>query len=222
MRDSIIVNSNSAVVGASLRVLRNTYLLLAATLMFSAGTAGIAYAINMPPMNIWLFVGGQFLFLFLVHKFSDRASGILWVFALTGFLGLSLGGIINVYLARYSNGGQLVATSLLYTALIFLALSFYVVVSKKDFSFLGGMLSVGILTGFGLSILASVFNWPAVSLAVSAAFILLSSGLILYQTSRIINGGETNYILATITLYAALYNLFMSLLHLLTAFGGDE
>jgi len=147
--------------------------------------------------------------------------GIVCVFALTGFMGMTLGPILSLYLAM-PNGDQLVMQALGATAFIFFALSAYALVSRKDFSFMGGFLFVGLLVAFLAGLAALFFNMPALSLAVSAAFVLLASGLILYQTSAIVNGGETNYIMATVTLYVSLYNLFLSLLHLLRAFSGDD
>ena len=222
MNNTTILES-SRVTTTMNKVLKNTYLLLSATLLFSAATAGVAIMVNMPPVNIFITIIGYFGLLFLAHKFSDRASGILWVFALTGFMGLTLGGVINVYLKAIPNGSELVATSLLMTGVIFLSLSAFVVSTKKDFSFLGGFLFVGFISMFLLGLAAYFLNWSTVSLAVSGGFVILSSGLILYETSNIVRGGQTNYILATITLYVAIYNLFMSLLHLLSAFaGGNE
>ena len=143
------------------------------------------------------------------------------VFAITGLLGFALGPLLSMYLSL-PNGPQIVATALGGTGVIFLGLSGYALVSRKDFSFMGGMLFAGILVAFLLGLGAAIFNVPALSLAVSAMFILLMSGLILYQTSEIIHGGETNYIMATITLFISIYNLFLSLLHILGIFGGDD
>jgi modulator of FtsH protease len=140
---------------------------------------------------------------------------------LTGFMGLTLGPILNLYMAT-ANGSQLVMTALGGTGVIFLALSGYALTSRKDFSFMGGFLMVGILVAFLGGIAAMIFSMPLMSLAVSGMFVLLMSGLILYQTSDIIHGGETNYILATVTLYVSIYNLFLSLLHLLSAFTGED
>ena len=207
---------------ASNKVLRNTYSLLAMTLLFSALTAGIAMKLNLPNMGILVTLVGYFGLLFLTHRFSQSAWGLLSIFALTGFMGLTLGPVINLYVHAFSNGTELVALAMGGTGAIFLGLSSYVLVTKKDFTFLGGYLMVGILTAFLGGIGALVFNFPALSLAVSGVFVLLMSGLILYQTSQIIHGGETNYILATVTLYVSIYNLFMSLLHLLGAIGGEE
>ena len=206
---------------ATNKVLRNTYTLLSMTLLFSAATAGIAMVMNLPPFNPILTLVGYFGLLFATTKFRDSGLGLLFVFMLTGFMGLTLGPILNFYLAT-ANGSQLVMTALGGTGVIFLALSGYALTSRKDFSFMGGFLMVGILVAFLGGIAAMIFSMPLMSLAVSGMFVLLMSGLILYQTSEIIHGGETNYIMATVTLYISIYNLFLSLLHLLTAFAGDD
>jgi modulator of FtsH protease len=143
------------------------------------------------------------------------------VFALTGFMGLTLGPIISAYLSL-PNGSQIVMTAMGGTGVIFLGLSGYALTTRKDFSFMGGFLMVGILVAFLAGIASLFFSMPGLSLAVSAMFVLLMSGLILYETSQIVHGGETNYIMATVTLYVSIYNLFTSLLHLLGAFGGEE
>ncbi len=204
------------------RVLRNTYMLLSLTLLFSAMAAGISMAMNFPPMGIVVTLVGYFGLLFLTSKFKDSALGILFVFLLTGFMGLTLGPILNFYINALSNGTQIVMTALGGTGIIFIGLSAYVLVTRKDFSFIGGMLMAGILVAFLASIATIFFPMPALSLAVSAMFILLMSGLILFQTSQILHGGETNYISATVTLYVAIYNLFLSLLSILGIFGGDD
>jgi modulator of FtsH protease len=206
---------------ATNKVLRNTYALLSMTLLFSAATAGIAMVMNLPPFNPILTLVGYFGLLFATTKFSNSGLGLLFVFMLTGFMGLTLGPILNFYLAT-ANGSQLVMTALGGTGVIFLALSGYALTSRKDFSFMGGFLMVGILVAFLGGIAAMIFSMPLMSLAVSGMFVLLMSGMILYQTSDIIHGGETNYILATVTLYVSIYNLFLSLLHLLTAFAGED
>lgn len=202
-------------------VLRNTYILLAATLIFSALMAGLAMAINMPPMGLMSLLV-YFGLLFAVHKTKDSALGLVFVFALTGFLGLTLGPILNIYLTALPNGSQIVMTAFGITGLTFLGLSAYTLKSGKDFSYMGGFLMVGILGGFLLSLVAIFFNLPTLSLAVSGIFVLAMGGLIMYQTSAIMHGGETNYILATVTLYVAIYNLFLSLLQILGVFGGDD
>ena len=206
---------------ATNKVLRNTYALLSMTLLFSAATAGVAMVTNMPPFNPIITLVGYFGLLFATAKTANRGLGLLFVFLLTGFMGLTLGPILNLYLAT-ANGSQMVMTALGGTGVIFLALSGYALTSRKDFSFMGGFLMVGILVAFLGGIGAMIFSMPILSLAVSGMFVLLMSGLILYETSNIIHGGETNYIMATVTLYVSIYNLFLSLLHLLTAFAGDE
>ena len=207
---------------ATNKVIRNTYILLSMTLLFSALTAGIAIATNMPYLGPIITIGGYFGLLFLTTALRNSAWGLLSVFALTGFMGLTLGPMINAYLTTFSNGAELVMLAMGGTGAIFLGLSGYALTTRKDFSFLGGYLFVGILTAFLGGIAALIFNLPIMSLAISAIFILLMSGLILYETSEIIHGGETNYIMATITLYVSIYNLFVSLLHLLGAFAGER
>ncbi|MDE0094791.1 MAG: Bax inhibitor-1/YccA family protein [Gammaproteobacteria bacterium] len=203
------------------RVLKNTYMLLAMTLLFSGAAAGVAMAVNMPHLGIIPTLIGYFALLFLTQKFRNSSLGILFVFLFTGFMGLTLGPILNVYLLSVGNGPQLVMMALGGTGVIFLGLSAYALVTRKDFSFLGGMLFMGILVAFIAGLVAILFSIPALSLAVSAMFILLMSGLILFQTSAIIHGGETNYIMATVTLYLTIYNLFLSLLHIFGIFGDD-
>ncbi len=206
---------------ATNKVIRNTYILLSMTLLFSALVAGVSMALNLPHPGIILTLGGYFGLLFLTSKFRDSTLGIAFVFALTGFMGYTLGPILNAYLSL-PNGGQIVMNALGGTGVIFLGLSGYALTSRKDFSFMGGFLMVGILVAFFAGLGALFFEMPALSLAVSAMFVLLMAGLILYQTSSIIHGGETNYIMATVTLYVSIFNLFTSLLHLLGALGGDE
>ncbi len=223
MRLNQVMQRSEAQIMETNKVLKNTYLLLSATLLFSAATAAIAMVMNLPPFSPLLTIIGYFGLLFLTSKFSNSSMGIVCVFALTGFMGLTLGPIINLYMTMFSNGHELVMTALGGTGIIFLGLSGYALTSRKDFSFLGGFLMVGILVAFLAGIVAMfVPSMPGMSLAVSAMFILLMSGMILYQTSEIIHGGETNYILATVTLYIAIYNLFMSLLHILGAMSGDD
>ncbi len=204
------------------KVLRNTYALLAMTLLFSAATAGLSMALNLPHPGLIITLVGYFGLLFLTTKFRNSSLGVLLVFAFTGFMGYTLGPLLNNYIANVANGGRLVALALGGTGAIFLALSAYTLTTRKDFSFMGGFLMVGILVAFLAGMATLFFPMPGLSLAVSAMFVLLMSGLILYQTSEIVHGGETNYIMATVTLYVSIYNLFTSLLHLLGAFGGDE
>lgn len=203
------------------RVLKNTYILLSLTLLFSAAVAGMSMAFNWPHPGLVLTLVGYFGFLFLTSKFRNSALGLLFVFALTGFMGLTLGPIVSYYVTFVPNGHQLVMTAMGATGIIFLGLSGYALVSRKDFSFMAGFLFSGILIAFLAGLGAVIFQIPALSLAVSSMFVLLMSGLILYETSQIIHGGETNYIMATVTLFVAIYNLFLSLLHLLGIFGED-
>ena len=203
------------------KVLRNTYLLLSMTLLFSAITAGIAMATNAPPLHWMITLVGYFGLLFVVTRLRNSVWGLAAVFALTGFLGYTLGPILNLYL-KLPNGPQVVMTSLGGTGAIFLALSAYALVSRKDFSFMGSFLMVGMLVGILASLAAVLFNIPTLSLAVSGVFILLMSGMILWQTSEIIHGGETNYIMATVTLYITIFNLFLSLLQILGVMSSDD
>jgi len=202
------------------KVVSNTYLLLSLTVLFSAATAGLAMTTNMPHPGLLITLVGYFGLLFLTTKLRNSVWGLVSVFALTGFMGLTLGPIINAYLSL-PNGSQLVMTALGATGGIFLGLSAYALSSRRDFSFMGGFLMAGILTAFLLGLGAIFLQMPMLSLAVSAMFVLLMCGLILYQTSAIVNGGETNYIMATVTLYVSLFNLFTSLLHLLGVFGDE-
>lgn len=195
------------------KVLRNTYMLLALTIGFSAVTATITSFLNLGVVAYYAMVIGAFISMFIVHKKADSASGLAWVFVFTGLLGGSIGPIVSMYVA--AGAGGLVAQALGATAVIFLSLSAYALVSKKDFSFLGGFLMIGLVVAV-LGIVANFFfQMPAVSMAINAAIIFIMSGFILYDTSRIIHGGETNYIRATVGLYLSIYNIFMSLLSLL-------
>ena len=205
---------------SSNRVLRNTYALLALTLLFSAVTAGAAVALKLPHPGIIITLVGYFGLLFLTMRLRESAWGVLSVFALTGFMGYTLGPILSLYMAL-PNGHQTVMLALGGTGVIFLGLSAFALVSRKDFSFMGGFLAVGALVAFVAGLAAIFFQLPTLSLVVSAAFMLIASGLILYETSAIVHGGETNYIMATVSLYVSIYNLFVSLLHLLGIGGSD-
>jgi len=222
--NSPVANTNTANHSHTLetnRVLRNTYSLLSMTLLFSAITAGVSMALNLPHPGLLITLVGYFGLLFATAKFRNSSLGLVFVFALTGFMGYTLGPILNSYLSL-ANGAEIVMTAMAGTGILFLGLSGYAITSRKDFSFMGSFLMVGIIVGF-LAALASVFfNLPALSLTVSAVFILLMSGLILYETSNIIHGGETNYIMATVTLYVSIFNLFTSLLHLLGFMNGEQ
>ena len=205
---------------ATNKVIRNTYMLLSVTLLFSALTAGVSMALALPHPGMIITLVGYFGLLFLTSKLRNSAGGILAVFALTGFMGYTLGPIISHYL-NMPNGTQTVMTAMGATGAIFLGLSAYALTTRKDFSYMGGFLMVGIIVAFLAGLGAIFFSIPALSLTVSAAFVLLMSGLILYQTSEIIHGGETNYIMATVTLFVSIFNLFTSLLHLLGFMNDD-
>jgi modulator of FtsH protease len=222
MNSNTVINQSASSTLATNKVLRNTYLLLSMTLFFSAMTAGLSMVMNLPPFGFLITILGFYGLLFLTTKYSDRALGLLFTFMLTGFMGLTLGPILNMYIHNFSNGHELIIMALAGTGTIFLGLSAYALTTRKDFSFMGGFLMTGMLVAILAMIGAIVFAIPALSLAVSAMFILLMSGMILYQTSEIIHGGETNYIRATVSLYVSLYNLFLSLLQILGIFGGRE
>jgi len=218
---SIAMEHSHASAIESNKVLRNTYTLLSMTLLFSAVTAGISMSLNLPHPGLVLTLVGYFGLLFLTSKYRNESLGLLFVFGLTGFMGYTLGPIMNSYMAT-TNGGQVVMTAMGATGAIFLGLSGYALTSRKNFSFMGSFLMVGIIVAFLAGLGALFFEMPGLSLAVSAMFVLLMSGLILYETSNIIHGGETNYIMATVTLYVSIFNLFTSLLHLLGFMNGDD
>jgi len=204
------------------RVLRNTWNLLALTLLFSAGTALMSMANNWPHPGLAITLIGYFGLLFLTMYLRNSAWGLLSVFALTGFMGLTIGPIISMYLTAFSNGNELVISALGATGVTFIALSAFAVTTKKDFSFMGSFLFAGILVAFLAGLAAAFFNLSTLGLVVSAMFSILMCGLIVYQTQQIVQGGERNYIMATVTLFVSIYNLFMSLLQLLGFFFGEE
>ena len=221
MQSNISVDASRSSAIEINKVLKNTYMLLSMTLAFSAVTAGVSMAMGLSHMAALVMTLVSFGLLFVVNKNADKASGIFWIFAFTGLLGASLGPMLNYY-AAMPNGASLIMQALGGTALIFFALSAYALTSKKDFSFMGGFLMVGLIVAVVAMIANMFFQIPALSLAISAAIIMIMSGLILFDTSRIINGGETNYIRATVSLYLNIYNIFVHLLHLLGVFGGDD
>lgn len=196
------------------KVIRNTYALLSMTLLFAAVTAAVSVALKLPHPGLVVTLIGYFGLLFLTARLRNSSWGLLSIFGLTGFMGYTLGPIVSHYLGL-PNGGQIVMMAMGSTAAIFLGLSGYALTTRKDFSFMGGFLTAGILVAFVASLAAVFLSIPALSLTISAAFVLLMSGLILYETSNIIHGGETNYIMATVTLFVSIFNLFTSLLHLL-------
>ena len=203
------------------KVLKNTYMLLGVTLLFSAVTAGISMAMGLGHGAALILTLVGFGLLFVVNRTADSSKGLVAIFAFTGVMGASIGPMLNYYLAM-PGGPALVMQALGATAVVFFGLSAYALTTRKDFSYMGGFLMVGLLVAV-VAMIANIFlAIPALSLTVSAAIVMIMSGLILFDTSRIINGGETNYIRATVSLYLDIYNLFIHLLHLLTAFSGDD
>ncbi len=222
MEQPYSVQTSAQSVVATNRVLRNTYRLLSMTLLFSAAMAFVAVQINMPPLGMLITLGGYFGLLFLTTALRNSPWGLVSIFALTGFMGLTIGPIINFYTQAFSNGSELVMLAMGGTGVVFLTMSGIALTSKRDFSGMGQFLFIGILVAFLAGLGAYFFQIPALSLAVSAMFVLLMSGLILYQTQAIVRGGETNYIMATITLFVSIYNIFTSLLHLLGFALGED
>lgn len=203
-------------------VLRNTYFLLSLTLLFSALMAGVAMKTNAAPLHWLIQLVGMFGLLFLTMALRNTMWGVVSIFAFTGFTGYTVGPILNAYIAEFSNGPQLIFTSLGATGVIFVALSGYVLTTKKDFSFLGGFLFIALLGGILLSIAGALFHLPMMQVVLSGVFVLVFSAYILYNTSQILNNGETNYIMATISLYLDILNLFLSLLRILSYFAGNR
>ena len=213
-------NTRTESVLASNKMIRNTYMLLSMTLLFSALTAGLSLAMRLPHPGMIITLVGYFGLLFLTTKLRNSGWGLLSVFALTGFMGYTLGPNDNHNLAM-QGGGEIVAMAFGGTALIFFGLSAWVLTSKRDFSFMGGFLFAGMVIALLAGLGAVFLQLPALSLAVSAMVALLSAGMILFETSRIVNGGETNYVLATVGLFVSLFNLFTSLLSLF-GFGSND
>ncbi|MCP5252796.1 MAG: Bax inhibitor-1/YccA family protein [Burkholderiales bacterium] len=222
---SATINSARSRAGAGIeinKVLRNTYMLLSMTLLFSGLTASISMALNMPPMTYLISViGGMVIAMFVLPRFANSPAGIGIVFLVTGMLGFGLGPMLTMY-ASLPNGGNIIMLALGGTGVIFMGLSAYVLATRKDFSFLGGFLMVGFLLVLVAAVANIFLQMPVMSLMISSVVILIMSGFILYDTSRIIHGGETNYILATIGLYMTIFNIFISLLQLLGIMGGDD
>ncbi len=199
-------------------VLRNTYMLLGMTLLFSALTAGISIMLNLNPISPWIFLIGVFGLSFFVNATAESAMGILAVFLFTGFIGMYTGPILNLIMKSVHNGGNIIMTALGGTGTIFLGLSGYTLTTRKDMSSMGKFLMIGGIIGMVISIGALIFKMPAMQLVASSIFMMFASGMIMFETSNIIHGGETNYIRATVSLYMSIYNLFMSLLNILLAF----
>ena len=224
MQDKSLYDMNTAGIDSVLstnKVLKNTYMLLGMTLAFSAVCATISMAMVLGHGAALVLSLVGFGLLFVVHKMADSSKGLLAIFAFTGVMGASIGPMLNYYLSM-PGGSALVMQALGGTAVVFFGLSAYALTTRKDFSYMGGFLTVGLLVAV-VAMIANIFlNIPALSLTISAAVIMIMSGLILFDTSRIINGGETNYIRATVSLYLSIYNLFIHMLHLLTALSGDD
>jgi modulator of FtsH protease len=219
--ENVIAHSGNDVVSSN-KVLKNTYLLLSATLGFSALMAMVSMAVGVPPFAyLASVIGAMVLGIFVLPKAANSSKGIGVIFLITGMLGFGLGSVLSMYLAL-PNGPQIIATAFAGTGIIFLGLSGYALSSKRDFSFMGGFLFAGMMVVV-LAMVANIFmQIPALSLAVSGGIILLMSGFILFDTSRIVRGGETNYIMATYGLYLTIFNIFISLLQILGIMGGDE
>lgn len=207
---------------ATHKVLRNTYLLLSLTFLFSSLTAYLAVAFSVAPMNPLLMIVGIYGLMFATQALRNSPWGLLAAFAFTGFMGYTLGPLLSLYLTHYANGAQLISTAFGGTGLIFFSLSAYVLTTRKDFSYLGGFLFIAVMVALLAMIAGLFFQMPMLQLVISCAFVLISSGLILFQTSEVIHGGETNYISATVGLFVSIYNLFVSLLQILSAFSGRD
>ncbi len=204
---------------ATNKVIRNTYLLLSLTIIFSAITAAVSMSMNIV-MPLWMVLIGYFGLLYLTSATANSAMGLLSVFAFTGFMGLTLGPLLNYYIQGFSNGSELVTAALASTGAIFFALSGYAMTTRKDFSYMGGFLFVCMVVVMLASVATLFFSMPALELVISAAIVLLMGGYMLFETSQLINGGQRNYIMATVSLYVSLFNMFINLLRIFSAFAG--
>ena len=211
---------STAVRSESNTVLRNTYGLLALTLAFSGFIAYLSQQMNMPHPGFMLTLVGFYGLFFLTMKLRNSGWGLLTTFALTGFMGYTLGPILNMYMGL-PNGGSVISSAFAMTAFVFTGLSAFVLITRKDMSFLSGFITVGFFVLIAAIIAGFIFDISGLQLAISACLVLFSSAVILYQTSAIINGGERNYIMATISLYVSIYNLFLSLLNILGVVSND-
>ena len=201
-----------------IKVLRSTYMLLGTTIAFSALMAGLSMAIKAPYFGLVTLIP-YFFCLWMTEKNKNTSKGLFWVFALTGWLGFTLGPILSMYLAV--KGAEPIMLALGSTALVFFACSAYVLTTRKNLSFMTGFLMVGMLVAF-IAAIANIFlQIPLLSLTISAVFVFLSAGIIMWQTSAIIHGGERNYISATVTLFVMIYNLFLSLLQIFGIMSDD-
>jgi modulator of FtsH protease len=222
-RIEITADRSSTSVLSSNKLIKNTYTLLSGTLLWSALMAVVSMAMApSPSISLVSSVGALVLIWFVLPRTANSAAGLWVVFALTGLLGFGLGPTLNYYIAAFSNGPQIIATAFGGTGIIFLGLSGYALSTKRDFSFMGGFIFAGMLVVMMASLAGLFLHMPALYLAISAAVILLMSGYILFETSQMVNGGQTNYIMATVGLYLAILNIFTSLLQLLGALSGDD
>jgi modulator of FtsH protease len=217
----MVVPPQTLAANATSRVLRNTYALLSLTLLFSAGVAAMGAASQWPTPGILLTLGGYFGLLFAVYRLKNSAWALPAVFGLTGFMGYTLGPLLAKVMTL-PGGEQVVAMALAATGVVFLALSAWVLTTRRDFSFMGGFLFAGMVVALIAGLAAVFLQIPMLGLAVTAMVALLSAGLILVETSRIVHGGEANYVLATVGLYVSIFNLFASLLSLFGLGGSDE
>ena len=217
----VAVRATTSATADANRVLRNTYALLAMTLLFSAAVAAASAALKLPSPGVVLTLAGYFGLLFVIVRQRNNIWALPAVFALTGFMGYTLGPVLSQALSL-PGGAQVVTLALVTTGVTFLALSAWVLKTRRDFNFMGGFLFAGMVIALVAGLAAMFLQLPALGLMVSAMVALLSAGLILFETSRIVHGGETNYVLATVGLYVSIFNLFISLLSLLGIGGPDE
>ena len=220
MQSRIVVNSQEESLLSTHKVLRNTYFLLGLTMAFSAVVAYISMSLNLPYPNLIVLLVGFYGLLFVTNRLANSAWGILAAFAFTGFMGYTIGPILNMYVARGME--DLIMLAFTGTAIVFFACSAYVLTTKKDMSFLStAIFSLFIVLLLGI-VASFFFQIPALAVGISALFVVFSTMTILYETSNIIHGGETNYIRATVNIYVSIYNLFISLLRLLSIFSSDD
>ena len=220
MQSRIVVNSQEESLLSTHKVLRNTYFLLGLTMAFSAVVAYISMSLNLPYPNLIVLLVGFYGLLFVTNRLANSAWGILAAFAFTGFMGYTIGPILNMYVARGME--DLIMHAFAGTAIVFFACSAYVLTTKKDMSFLStAIFSLFIVLLLGI-VASFFFQIPALAVGISALFVVFSTMTILYETSNIIHGGETNYIRATVSIYVSIYNLLISLLRLLSIFSSDD
>ena len=220
MQSRIVVNSQEESLLSTHKVLRNTYFLLGLTMAFSAVVAYISMSLNLPYPNLIVLLVGFYGLLFVTNRLANSAWGILAAVAFTGFMGYTIGPILNMYVARGME--DLIMLAFAGTAIVFFACSAYVLTTKKDMSFLStAIFSLFIVLLLGI-VASFFFQIPALAVGISALFVVFSTMTILYETSNIIHGGETNYIRATVSIYVSIYNLFISLLRLLSIFSSDD